>query len=309
MIENNNYSQLNYNINNIYNNEKSFIKVKNYNTIKNNLSNYDDIHLKQYFCNNCGITGHSFNKCKEPITSLGVIAYKYSEENEIKYLMINRKDSLGFVDFIRGKYNIRNIEYIKNIIDVMTNNEKNMILNSDFDTLWNYMWNFRNINIRYKNELEHSRRKYNNIKEGIIIDNKKYTLKELVNDSKTDWVDTEWGFPKGRRNYKETDITTALREFEEETGLTIKRLNIIKNVIPFDEVFTGSNYKSYRSRYFIGIYNDDNDDKFNKQDCEVKDIGWYTYEECLEKIRYTNYEKVKLLSNINDLIKKEIILY
>ena len=118
MIQNNNHTyNKNIQINNYtYNSNSMSVKTKNYNTIKNNLSNYDDINLKQYFCNNCGITGHSFNKCKEPITSLGVISYKYTNNNEIRYLMINRKDSLGFVDFIRGKYNIRNIEYIKNII-------------------------------------------------------------------------------------------------------------------------------------------------------------------------------------------------
>ena len=34
----------------------------------------------------------------------------------------------------------------------------------------------------------------------------------------TTWDTPEWGFPKGRRNYQENDLTCGLREFEEETG-------------------------------------------------------------------------------------------
>ena len=27
------------------------------------------------FCNNCGKTGHSYNQCSNPITSLGIITF------------------------------------------------------------------------------------------------------------------------------------------------------------------------------------------------------------------------------------------
>ena len=47
---------------------------------------------------------------------------------------------------------------------------------------------------------------------------KEYNLKSLIDESKTNWKMPEWGFPKGRRNYQENDISCALREFEEETG-------------------------------------------------------------------------------------------
>ena len=55
------------------------------------------------FCNNCGETGHAFHQCRKPITSTGMIVFK-KDDDQIKYLMICRKDSLGFVDFMRGKY-------------------------------------------------------------------------------------------------------------------------------------------------------------------------------------------------------------
>ena len=62
-------------------------------------------------CNNCGKQGHLYNNCKIPITSYGVISFRKHENYE--YLMICRKDSLGYVDFIRGKYPLYNKKYIQ----------------------------------------------------------------------------------------------------------------------------------------------------------------------------------------------------
>ena len=45
-----------------------------------------------------------------------------------------------------------------------------------------------------------------------------YNIESLINNSKTNWITPEWGFPKGRRNYMETDNSCAIREFNEETG-------------------------------------------------------------------------------------------
>ena len=43
------------------------------------------------------------------------------------FLLIRRKDTLGYVDFIRGRYPYNNINYIMNIINEMTEDEKDMI--------------------------------------------------------------------------------------------------------------------------------------------------------------------------------------
>jgi len=85
------------------------------------------------FCNNCGKHGHLFHQCKNPITSSGIIVY--NNANELKFLMICRKDSLGYVDFIRGKYHLHNKRYIINIINEMTLLEKKNILEKDFNDL------------------------------------------------------------------------------------------------------------------------------------------------------------------------------
>ena len=85
------------------------------------------------FCNNCGKFGHNTNDCKMPITSIGIILFRYMDD-KLQYLMIRRKDSFGFVDFIRGKYGTNNDIYLRRIIDEMTISEKDKKLISNRKT-------------------------------------------------------------------------------------------------------------------------------------------------------------------------------
>ena len=263
---------------------------------------------KRIFCNNCGKAGHTFNKCSDPITSLGIIACRYNpRKKHYEYIMIKRKDSLGFVDLVRGKYNIRNYMYLRNIFNEMTNDEKDMILTSSFDDLWNHMWNFRTISSRYKNEYEHAKKKYNMIKDGIFINKEFVSIETLIKKSDTSWKETEWGFPKGRRNYRESDIDTAFREFQEETGVSSRLLHLISNLLPMDEIFTGSNYKSYKSRYFICMLPYTNSLILCKQDCEVSDIGWFSHQEAIHNIRNTHKIKKKIISRIENMLNEYMV--
>ena len=58
-------------------------------------------------CRACGKIGHLYNQCKLPITSIGFIVFRILNK-QLQYLMIRRKDTLGFIDFMRGKYSINN---------------------------------------------------------------------------------------------------------------------------------------------------------------------------------------------------------
>lgn len=259
------------------------------------------------FCNNCGNTGHSYNKCKEPITSVGIIGYYYDKDiEEVKFLLIRRKDSVGYVDFLRGKYDILNKQYLSNIIDEMTIDEKLELMYTEFDTLWCNLWDKEYEDIKFKHEERISKGKFKALKRGIDLKHSSYTLNSLINASSTLWTEPEWEFPKGRRNYNENDFTTGLREFEEETGISRGNVDIIQNVIPFEEIFTGSNFKSYKNKYFLARVNPDVSLQ-DYQTSEVSDIGWYTYEEALSKFREYNHEKKDILKDIQQLIHKYLL--
>ena len=93
-------------------------------------------------CINCGKNGHNYHNCNKPIISIGIIAIKKMENktNDFKYLLICRKHSLGYVDFLRGKYPLYNSKYILNLINEMTIMEKNDLLTNSFDDLWRNLW-------------------------------------------------------------------------------------------------------------------------------------------------------------------------
>ena len=253
-------------------------------------------------CNNCGKQGHMFHQCKMPITSYGIILFRSSSRG-IEYLMLRRKDSFGYIDFIRGKYSCYNIQQIQNIVNEMSLQEKQMILEEPFEKLWKNMWFEVCIN-QYKNEEIISSKKFETITNGVIINNTKITLQDIINKSDTNWKETEWEFPKGRRNHNEKDLECSLREFEEETGILKQNLIIIENVMPFEEIFIGTNHKSYKHKYFLA-YISDNECNLNKyQKSEVSKLEWKTINECLESIRPYNLEKKNLIININKVLEE-----
>jgi len=262
--------------------------------------NYNHMNSKKS-CLNCGKYNHMFSSCKLPITSIGIIAFRYNKKKR-EYLMIQRRDTLGYVDFMRGKYQIYNKDYLMNIINEMTIKEKNKLLSLTFEECWKKLWG--KYHTKYQNEKYISRNKFHQLKNGVIIDNELYTLQRLIEESDTQWEEPEYGFPKGRRANKESDYQTGIREFCEETGYKPEDLNIIENVIPFNEIFTGSNFKSYKHTYYIGEVINHTYQLQNYQRCEVGDIQWFTYEECVKHIRPYNIERLNILNQVDTMLNK-----
>ena len=279
----------------------NYLQINKHNTMNINMNNMNNMNKPINVCNNCGKPGHMFHQCKLPITSYGIILFRSSNKG-LQFLMIRRKDSFGYIDYLRGKYSPYNINQIQNSVDEMSISEKQKILKEPFDELWKQMWGDISKS-QYKSEEYASSRKNDLIKSGVVINNVKFTLQEIVNKSQTVWNETEWEFPKGRRDYKEKDMECALREFEEETGISQSKISVIENVMPFEEIFIGTNHKSYKHKYYLAYMNDTDDFLYNYQKSEVSKMEWKTYNECLESIRPYNLEKKKLIENINKVLQ------
>ena len=348
-------------------------------------------HHKYYdVCNNCGKHGHTFKQCKNPITSYGVIVFRISPvSQERQYLMIRRKDTLGYIDFMRGKYSVSNQTYILNMIHQMTVQEKNKLKCFTFDELWRDLWkdesqgplshrlemndddddsddnndnnDNNDISMRaghsslsqlkrseeqrpvteeheedgvyqtYKQEELNSREKFHylisktmqdivhqsnvvlhpdvsmeqSILHYLIQCSQHASTTSVLNTHQEVWTEPEWGFPKGRRNYQEKDYDCALREMTEETGYPLHLVKNIKNILPFDEIFLGSNYKSYKHKYYLMYMNYDDSlstDHYDKS--EVSLMQWKSYDECMKCIRPYNLEKKRLIASIEQTLVK-----
>jgi len=257
------------------------------------------------FCNNCGKQGHLYNHCQKPIISSGIISFRKNKVvNKIEYLMICRKDSLGYIEFIRGKYPMYNKGYILDLINEMTVKEKETLLHSEFSELWKNLWGDF-VGLQYRGEEKSAKDKFVQISRGIkVCDTESYNLTSMVEESDTNWEDPEWGFPKGRRNYQENDLMCGLREFEEETGYDKQSLSIIKNLMPFEETFIGSNLKSYKHIYFLACMKHHSTPIESYQKSEVSKMMWFSLDECTKNIRDYNVEKIDMVVRINKLLEK-----
>ena len=298
---------------------------------------------KKIYCCNCGKQGHIYKKCKEPITSYGVIAFKFDEgfeqilinlwkqnknkdyenkvvldaiEKNIKFLMIRRKDTLGYVEFVRGRYNLNRIDMLMRIFNIMTLNELEKIRNNDFDYLWRDLWlldkDLKTENNTYIKEYELSKKRFNNFKKGSInVDGDFVSLDKILEKCNGKYTEQEWGMPKGRKNIKENFKQCAIREFEEETGIEPIDYNFINIPRPLEELFMGTNNVWYKHIYYIAQCKPDCiltiDSNKISQIIEISDIRWLSFKDTLDIVRPYNKEKKMIIKNALKVIKNYLI--
>ena len=253
------------------------------------------------YCNNCARIGHSYHQCRAPITSFGIIAYRYSN-GQLEYLVIRRKDSLGFVDFVRGKYKSSDKVYLQNIIHEMTTKEKVLLVTKPFSELWRYLWMCGPQSYPRLEEKSASQKKHV-LADGITNGTESFNLASLVDSSTSNWSEPEWGFPKGRRNFHEKELECAIREFNEETGYNLTRSGVLTSVRPFIEIFTGSNFKSYKHVYYVAKL-DICARSIGVQKSEVGDMQWLGFEDVVKIIRPYNLEKIDVITRVNKMLNE-----
>ena len=288
---------------------------------------------KTNYCINCNKYGHVQKKCELPTISNGIISIyinnfdeinkkkldiyisenigkidivneinniKLDEINEnIKILMIQRKHSLGYIEFIRGRYNEKKLNndnaYCNNfypsinyLIEQMNEDEITNINTKNFDELWINLWN--NNNNKYFNEYTSSKHKFDEIKLNF----------NALEFAQSKYFFNEWGFPKGRRNQYETDLVCALREFEEETNINENKIYMFDNCDHIRETMVGTNGITYIHNYFLALLNDDK--IIVHKNNEIGDIKIMNIRECINVIRPYHLEKIKIIKIVYCLI-------
>jgi ADP-ribose pyrophosphatase YjhB (NUDIX family) len=273
------------------------------------------------FCSNCNEKGHVIKNCNGPITSYGILAFtttphpdNYSslelenlvkdkcknsyippnKRNNIKFLMIQRKQTMAFIDLIRGKYDPNNLSIYFN---EMTSNEKKMIKEWTFKEIWNFCWLNKDSKI-YLTEYTNASLKYH-----------KLDLQYYLNNCKDEYDFCEFSVPKGRKNVKEKNIDCAKREFFEETGYNSSNYHILFNYPLIEEEFMGTNNIKYKHVYFLARLHDNIpapkvDINNLVQCCEVSNIGLLSLEECMQLFRPYDTSKKEVLTKVyHDICK------
>ena len=299
---------------------------------------------RKAYCNNCGRVGHVYKKCMYPIMSMGVLAFRISDpklstllrshlltfenpykidpsgirqdtpedlknfclyQDKVQVLMIQRKFSLGYLEFLRGRYNRARLSYITFLFEQMTKKEILKISKREFDPLWEEVWGpdpekkKRDDYMRGNAHFEYLLKKDD---EGLSF---------FISTVAPKWPIPEWGFPKGRRDHKESNLDCGKREFEEESDLTEVDYLIFENLTPFNEELKGTDNVKYKHIYYLSQVTSDKEVALNPtnpyQSQEIGNIGWFTYNESLRLIRSYHISRKRILTQAYLFLMNQIL--
>lgn len=284
---------------------------------------------KKSFCFNCNKFGHNTKNCTYPVISIGMVIvyldniikdkilnniknfdfindineFNYKRINnikkinfykdKIKFLLIEKKYSLNYIEFIRGKYDKNDVNKLTKMFKLMSKNEINIIKKSkNLPNLWSSLWNKTAKKKIYQKEFNESNEKFNYLVNNNIL-NQLLTIISSFNSP-------EWELPKGRKNINEKNLECAIREVKEETNIDNSSYNILNITNNFQDIFFGTNDILYKHIYYLSILNnevklDNIDFKNNK---EVNSIKFVTIDQLSNYIRYYNNSKLELLNKI-----------
>jgi 8-oxo-dGTP pyrophosphatase MutT (NUDIX family) len=248
------------------------------------------------YCNNCGGKGHLFRTCKDPVLSCGLLLIDRPslpvDPAAIRVLMIRRKDSMSFAEFMRGKYDPTDIPYLSTLVQNMTLKEQAALASDSFEVLWRQLWG----DDRTSADFLPSRDRF-------------YQVDRigLMRNNLSDYTEPEWGFPKGRRMRGETDLACAVREFGEETNVPRDAYVVLKNII-LEETFTGLNTVQYKHIYFVALLKQPDlvnlSQRFTPmQRREISGLAWKSLEDAAALIRPHHVERMGMLNQLRSAIE------
>jgi len=225
---------------------------------------------------------HTLKKIK---ISAGIACCRY-HKGQRQLLLVRKRYTYAFNDFVHGRYNSNCDSEIINILNQTTLEEKLEILSLNFNLLWHKIWlsdkpGINNVYFLARNKFQHT-----------FLEDNGARLRKLIGRAKNSQL--LWELPKGHRiNKYESEIECAVREFEEETGIQKKHYFIYPQ---FRRVysFIDANTKYVFIYYFALIKNEFIDickticqQKLVKIYSEISDIQWAS----IEMIRLIDQDK------------------
>lgn len=273
-------------------------------------------------CSNCGGYGHLYRNCNYPITSYGIICFRFKTDKQTdtitpEFLMVQRHKSLNYVEFMRGKWTFENKKYLMEMFENMTEEERSDIASLPFLTLWKSLWKVQEVNT-YDREYRESKFKFEYLKKGYLYETKDGTrlflnIDYIIQNTKSTITESEWGFPKGKRlDEKETDFDCAMREFVEETSIIPKYVEA-KAFKPYEEVFNGSNKIRYKHVYYLAHCTTNNDKVAFSKDIEkvvdideIRNVKWFRYVDGVDLIRDPNPQRKDIFRRVHSFVMENL---
>ncbi len=180
--------------------------------------------------------------------SYGIILCKINSiTNRPETLLVHKRYTYAYSMFIHGKYSKTNVwpkismSIVGNLLSQMTLEELLDIWSLDFKQMWYRIW-LNNCNT------ELYKRKYTKFYMSFLKQDNGESLRKTIQQIRS-FNTLSWEVPKGRQlDSQENNITCAIREIKEETGLNKCDYTILPNVKRY------VNYVSLGTRYICTYY-------------------------------------------------------
>ena len=191
-------------------------------------------------------------------------------DGQLKILMISKRYSYGFADLVHGKYSTDE-NSLQRMFDSMYLEDKICALTLDYAKLYYRIW----LGSPLTSHFYALKRKFDT---NFIYDGG-HKLRAMIERSRT--ARPIWEIPKGRKkNRAESDIACAIREFHEETGITISNYHLF----PAHATFTHTDCSvSYTNTYYFAYMKRPQEELLsfrNKHQVdEICDIRWLSLDE------------------------------
>ena len=201
---------------------------------------------------------------KQAKRSFGVIIL----DKTSRVLLVQRKDSFGYLACIDNEK--LGHEKVSEPLKTITLQERDKILSLDWDQLWEDCQPAYATEL-YKKQCQ-ARFEWLGIREIVAA----------MDQRGEQWQpENSWGLPKGRMSKTETALRCALREVQEETGLTSDDIRVDDSVGTFKDTYIGTDGKQYSATYYAArLVGTDEGRTHEFDETEVRQIRWATLEEC-----------------------------
>jgi 8-oxo-dGTP pyrophosphatase MutT (NUDIX family) len=187
----------------------------------------------------------------------------------MEILMVCKRYTYAFSEFVHGKYAPGNKAVLTNMLDKMTVDEKIDILSLNFDQI-----HYRIYLNTPKNPTLFAVAKNKFEMNYVLGDNGEKLKKAIANSRNSERI---WEIPKGRKKSKnESDIYCAIREFTEETGIKKCKYKIFPDAVRSYSYF--DNGINYENKFYIALMNGNYVPKvsFKRSDqiYEISNVKW-----------------------------------
>ena len=226
-----------------------------------------------------------------------IIARRDSHNKDFEYLLVSRRHTFAYVDFICGRYNVNDTSYVIKLLSQMTIKERICLLTMKFTKIWSDLWL----------SSKHNCRGFGRASEKFeYMLHKRQIILTLIEQLPCRWREPEWGFPKGHQEKNENPLDCAIREVYEET--LVRPFDYV--ILPFphvDEFLRGTDGVAYHNIFFLchamPWIAPRLDASNTNQIQEIGNIQWLTFGGALKKFRHYETQHVDTLTKVHSLME------